>query len=105
MGMTIYNWRWQSVKFPEVFEPWADVLGGLLVAPSLLLPPIVALFVFYQRRSNLFSVLKPTHSWRKNALKQNKKDKYRGEERTFRYNMRGETLERERINESVFSAA
>lgn len=103
MGMTIYNWRWQSVKYPEVFEPWADVLGGLLVAPSLLLPPIVALIVLYRRRSNPYSVLKPTHSWRKNALKQNKKDKYRGEERAFRYNLRGDHLEREKRTGSVVS--
>ena len=68
-------------------------------------PPLVALLVLFQHRSNLSSVLKPTQYWRKNALKQNKKDKYRGEERTFRYNMRGEQLERERINDSVFSAA
>ena len=105
MGMTIYNWRWQSVKYPEVFEPWADVLGGLLVAPSLLLPPIVALIVLYQRRSNRSSVLKPTHSWRKNALKQNKKDKYRGEERSFRYNLKGDQLKREKYSDSVVSDA
>ena len=102
--MTIYNWSWLSVEESQHFKPEADIVGSFLVAPALLLPPLVALLVLFQHRSDLSSVLKPTQYWRKNALKQNKKDKYRGEERTFRYNMRGEQLERERINDSVVDA-
>ena len=103
LGMSIWDWQWLSVKTPAAFKPWADIVGALLVSPALLLPPLAALIVLFQHRDDLPSVLKPTHLWRKNALKQNKKDKYRGEERAFRYNMRGEHLEREK--NSVISAA
>ena len=86
------------------FESWADVLGSLLVAPAVLLPILTALLVLYQHRSNIPEALKPTHLWRKNALKQNKKDKYLGEKRIFRYKLNGTDLERERITDPVISA-
>ena len=105
LGITIWDWEWRSDKNPDAFEPWADIVGSLLVSPALLLPPLAALLVLFQHRSNLPSVLKPTHLWRKNALKQNKKDKYRGEERSFRYNLRGDQLKREKITSSVVSDA
>ena len=103
--MTIYNWSWLSVEESQHFKPEADIVGSFLVAPALLLPPLVALLVLFQHRSNLSSVLKPTQYWRKNALKQNKKDKYRGEERSFRYNLRGDDLQREKNTGSVVSDA
>ena len=105
LGMTIWDWQWRSDNDPTAYEPWADVVGSLLVSPALLLPPLAALFVLYQHRDNLTSVLKPTHLWRKNALKQNKKDKYRGEERSFRYNLRSDQLQREKKTNSVISDA
>lgn len=105
LGITIYDWKWRSHADPAAFEPWADIVGTLLVSPSLLLPPLAALLVLYQHRDNLTSVLKPTHLWRKNALKQNKKDKYRGEERSFRYNLRSDQLQREKKTNSVISDA
>ena len=76
LGMHIYNWEWISATAPKVFKPWADILGSLLVSPAYLLPPLVGLVVLVQHRSNLPSVIEPTLSWRKNALKQNKVDKW-----------------------------
>ena len=86
------------------FESWADVIGSLLVAPAVLLPILTALLVLYQHRSNIPAALKPTHLWRKNALKQNKKDKYLGEKKIFRYKLNGTDLEREVITDPVISA-
>ena len=105
LGITIYDWTWRSHADPAAFEPWADIVGSLLVSPALLLPPLGALLVLFQYRADLPSVLKPTQLWRKNALKQNKKDKYRGEERSFRYNLRGDDLQREKNTSSVVSDA
>ena len=105
LGITIYDWKWRSDANPAAFEPWADIIGTLLVSPALLLPPLAALLVLFQHRYNLTSVFKPTHLWRKNALKQNKKDKYRGEERSFRYNLRSDQLQREKKTNSVISDA
>ena len=97
--MTLSNWEWLSVK--SNFESWADIIGSLLVAPAVLLPILTALLVLYQHRSNIPAALKPTHLWRKNALKQNKKDKYLGEKKIFRYKLNGTDLERERITDPV----
>ena len=105
LGMSIFDWKWISVANSDAFEPWADIVGTLLVSPALLLPILAALLVLFQHRSNLPSVLKPTRLWRKNALKQNKKDKYRGEERSFRYNLKGDQLKREKYSDSVVSDA
>ena len=104
LGMTIWDWKWRSDAKPAAFEPWADIVGSLLVSPALLLPPLAALLVLFQHRANLPSVLKPTHLWRKNALKQNKKDKYLGEKRIFRYKLNGTDLEREVITDPVITA-
>ena len=100
--MTLSNWEWLSVK--SNFESWADIIGSLLVAPAVLLPILTALLVLYQHRSNIPEALKPTHLWRKNALKQNKKDKYLGEKRIFRYKLNGTDLEREVITDPVITA-
>ena len=100
--MTLSNWEWLSVK--SNFESWADIIGSLLVAPAVLLPILTALLVLYQHRSNIPAALKPTHLWRKNALKQNKKDKYLGEKRIFRYKLNGTDLEREVITDPVITA-
>ena len=102
LAITLSKWKWLSVK--SNFESWADVIGSLLVAPAVLLPILTALLVLYQHRSNIPEALKPTHLWRKNALKQNKKDKYLGEKRIFRYKLNGTDLERERITDPVISA-
>ena len=102
LAITLSKWKWLSVK--SNFESWADVIGSLLVAPAVLLPILTALLVLYQHRSNIPAALKPTHLWRKNALKQNKKDKYLGEKKIFRYKLNGTDLERERITDPVISA-
>ena len=96
LGIAIKDWKWISDDKPDAFESWADIVGSLLVSPALLLPILAALLVLFQHRSNLPSVIKPTNLWRKNALKQNKKDKYRGEERSFRYTLNGDQLKREK---------
>ena len=103
IGFTIYAWKWLSVQ--NAFEPWADIVGILLVSPAFLLPLLAALLVLFQFRSDLPSAIKPTHQWRKNALKQNKKDKYRGEERRFWYTLREGNLKREKNTNSVVSDA
>ena len=103
IGFTIYAWKWLSVQ--NAFEPWADTVGILLVSPAFLLPLLAALLVLFQFRSDLPSAIKPTQQWRKNALKQNKKDKYRGEERRFRYTLREGNLRREKNTNLVVSDA
>ena len=98
LGMHIYNWEWISATAPNVFKPWSDIIGSLLVSPAYLLPPLVGLVVLVQHRSNLPSVIEPTLSWRKNALRQNKVDKHLDEERAFRYNLREGHLKRLRCS-------
>jgi len=86
--MTLLKFKWLTTKSGAAhFEAWADYIGTALSSPIYLIVPVVAGLVLIQRRQDPASVLRHTSQWRKHALKQNKIDKHRGEERMSHYKM------------------
>ena len=69
----------------EDFPVWSDYIGLVMESIPFLAVPVFAIMVVV--KMGWRDSLRSTNKWRKNALKQNKMDKYRGQERLFRYKL------------------
>ena len=76
---------------------WTDILGWAVASITYLVVPIFAILVVLNM--GLTDSVRSTNKWRKNALRQNKMDKYRGKERMFHYTMQEGRMERSKVQE------
>ena len=92
-----YSFETLHKKDPNSFPWWTDVIGWVLASISYLVVPIFAIMVVV--KMGWTDSIRSTNSWRKNALRQNKMDKYRGMERMFKYSMHMDRVERSKVQE------
>ena len=79
------------------FPEWADIIGWVVESIPFLVVPVFAIVVVV--KLGWADSVRSTMKWRKNALRQNKMDKYRGQERIFKYKLDKDRIVRTKIGD------